>query len=86
MRRAIEHGAILEMAVGDMPYGDRQGGVRDAHGNYLVDLPVGGASTVLAVTVDRSAGGRSGSCTNTPGSLVAGGLQRREQFLAEGWS
>ncbi len=33
MRRAIEHGASLEMAVGDMPYGDRQGGVRDAHGN-----------------------------------------------------
>ena len=28
MRRAIEHGASLEMAVGDMPYGDRQGGVR----------------------------------------------------------
>lgn len=33
MRRAIEHGAALEMAVADMPYGDRQGGVRDAHGN-----------------------------------------------------
>ena len=33
MRRAIEHGASLEMVVGDMPYGDRQGGVRDAHGN-----------------------------------------------------
>jgi PhnB protein len=33
MKRAIEHGATLVMAVGDMPYGDRQGGVRDAHGN-----------------------------------------------------
>jgi PhnB protein len=33
MRRALEHGAHLEMAVADMPYGDRQGGVRDAHGN-----------------------------------------------------
>lgn len=32
-QRAIAHGATLEMAVGDMPYGDRQGGVRDAHGN-----------------------------------------------------
>jgi PhnB protein len=33
MKRAIEHGATLVMAVDDMPYGDRQGGVRDAHGN-----------------------------------------------------
>ena len=33
MRRALQHGAQLEMAVADMPYGDRQGGVRDAHGN-----------------------------------------------------
>lgn len=33
MQRALEHGARLEMAVGDMPYGDRQGGVRDGHGN-----------------------------------------------------
>lgn len=33
MRRAIEHGATLEMTVADMPYGDRQGGVRDVHGN-----------------------------------------------------
>jgi PhnB protein len=32
-RRALEHGATLEMEVGDMPYGDRQGGVRDKHGN-----------------------------------------------------
>ena len=33
MRRALDHGAAEVMAVGDMPYGDRQGGVRDAHGN-----------------------------------------------------
>lgn len=33
MDRALAHGATLEMAVADMPYGDRQGGVRDAHGN-----------------------------------------------------
>ncbi len=33
MKRALEHGAQLEMEVGDMPYGDRQGGVRDRHGN-----------------------------------------------------
>lgn len=33
MLRALQHGAVLEMAVADMPYGDRQGGVRDAHGN-----------------------------------------------------
>ena len=33
MKRAIEHGASLEMDVKDMPYGDRQGGVRDKHGN-----------------------------------------------------
>jgi PhnB protein len=33
MRRALDHGATLEMEVGDMPYGDRQGGVRDAHNN-----------------------------------------------------
>jgi PhnB protein len=33
MRRALDHGAVLEMKVGDMPYGDRQGGVRDPHGN-----------------------------------------------------
>ena len=31
--RAISCGATLVMEVGDMPYGDRQGGVRDAHGN-----------------------------------------------------
>lgn len=33
MVRALAHGATLEMAVQDMPYGDRQGGVRDRHGN-----------------------------------------------------
>ena len=33
MRRALDHGASEVMAVGDMAYGDRQGGVRDAHGN-----------------------------------------------------
>ncbi len=33
MARARDHGASLVMAVDDMPYGDRQGGVRDAHGN-----------------------------------------------------
>lgn len=31
--RAVEAGATLVLAVADMPYGDRQGGVRDAHGN-----------------------------------------------------
>lgn len=45
MRRALEHGATLEMEVADMPYGDRQGGVRDPHGNLwwisqrLVEAP-----------------------------------------------
>jgi PhnB protein len=45
MRRALEHGATLEMGVADMPYGDRQGGVRDPHGNLwwiskrLVEAP-----------------------------------------------
>ena len=33
MTQAIACGATLEMAVDDMPYGDRQGGVKDAHGN-----------------------------------------------------
>ena len=33
MTQALAHGATLEMPVQDMPYGDRQGGVRDAHGN-----------------------------------------------------
>ncbi len=45
MALALANGARLEMAVGDMPYGDRQGGVRDPHGNLwwisqrLVDAP-----------------------------------------------
>ena len=33
MQQALAHGAVLEMEVGDMPYGDRQGGVKDQHGN-----------------------------------------------------
>lgn len=33
MQRALDHGATLEMPVADMPYGDRQGGVKDRHGN-----------------------------------------------------
>ena len=33
MKRALASGASLEMEVGDMPYGDRQGGIRDKHGN-----------------------------------------------------
>jgi PhnB protein len=33
MRQALMHGAKLEMEVANMPYGDRQGGIRDAHGN-----------------------------------------------------
>jgi PhnB protein len=33
IQRALDHGATLEMAVSDMPYGDRQGGVRDTHGH-----------------------------------------------------
>ena len=33
MKQALQHGASLEMEVGDMPYGDRQGGVRDEHDN-----------------------------------------------------
>lgn len=45
LQQALEHGASLEMAVADMPYGDRQGGVRDRHGNIwwisqrLVEAP-----------------------------------------------
>ena len=45
MRRALEHGATLEMDVADMPHGDRQGGVRDPQGNLwwisqrLVEAP-----------------------------------------------
>lgn len=45
MAQALAQGARLEMPVMDMPYGDRQGGLRDAHGNLwwisqrLVDGP-----------------------------------------------
>ena len=45
MSRAVSAGAESIMAVADMPYGDRQGGVRDAWGNLwwisqrLVDGP-----------------------------------------------
>jgi PhnB protein len=31
--RALAAGAVELMPVQDMPYGDRQSGVRDAHGN-----------------------------------------------------
>jgi len=33
MKKALAAGAALEMEVADMAYGDRQGGVRDPHGN-----------------------------------------------------
>ena len=33
MQQALAAGAALEMDVADMPYGDRQGGVKDPHGN-----------------------------------------------------
>ncbi len=33
MTRAIAAGGALQMAVADMPYGDRQGGVTDPQGN-----------------------------------------------------
>jgi PhnB protein len=33
MQRALDAGAGLVMEVGDMPYGDRQGGVSDPSGN-----------------------------------------------------
>lgn len=45
MERAIRAGAEQIMAVADMPYGDRQGGVKDPFGNLwwisqrLVDGP-----------------------------------------------
>lgn len=45
MEKAVEGGATLVMDVEDMPYGDRQGGVRDPYGNLwwisqrLVDEP-----------------------------------------------
>ena len=33
MANAIANGAVAEMEVADMSYGDRQGGVKDTHGN-----------------------------------------------------
>jgi len=33
MKQALAHGGTLVTQVTDMPYGDRQGGVRDRHGN-----------------------------------------------------
>ena len=33
IQQSLAHGAVLEMEVGVMPYGDRQGGVKDQHGN-----------------------------------------------------
>lgn len=45
MKRALDHGATLQMEVVDAPYGDRQGGVRDPFGNIwwiaqrMVDEP-----------------------------------------------
>jgi PhnB protein len=33
MVRAVKAGAVAIVAVSDMPYGDRQGGVRDKHEN-----------------------------------------------------
>jgi PhnB protein len=33
VKQALAHGGTLVTEVADMPYGDRQGGVRDRHGN-----------------------------------------------------
>ena len=33
MQQALVHGAVLEMKIGEMPHGDRQGGVKDQCGN-----------------------------------------------------
>jgi PhnB protein len=33
MGQALKHGATMEMEIAEMPYGDRQGGVKDSHGN-----------------------------------------------------
>lgn len=38
MAQALKHGAELETTVTDMPYGDRQGGVRGCTRQYLVDI------------------------------------------------
>ena len=48
MDKALATGATLEMAVADMPYGDRQGGIRDPAGNiwwisqHMEDKPYDG--------------------------------------------
>lgn len=45
VHQALTHGATLELKVGNMPCGDRQGGVRDQWGNIwwasqrLVEAP-----------------------------------------------
>jgi PhnB protein len=45
MKQVLAHGATLVTEVADMPYGDRQGGVRGPHGNiwwisqHLTDQP-----------------------------------------------
>lgn len=33
VQRALAASGVLEMEVADIPYGDRQGGIRDPHGN-----------------------------------------------------
>ena len=33
MQQALVHGAVIEMEIGEMPHGDRQGGVKDQCGN-----------------------------------------------------
>lgn len=33
MMQALSAGGTLEMDLSDMPYGDRQGGIKDPHGN-----------------------------------------------------
>ncbi len=33
VQQALAAGGSLEMEIADMPYGDRQGGIRDPHGN-----------------------------------------------------
>ena len=36
MQQSLAHGAVLEMEVGVMPHGDRQGGVKDQHGIWWI--------------------------------------------------
>lgn len=54
MQRALKYGAILEMALGDMPYGDRQGGVKDPHGNIWRISQRTGMSPILGSEAQRS--------------------------------